>query len=665
MSAILDKVGYFYGFTNDVFCLRPYYNGGVEYDKLFYQLEANSPGVVQGYPLPVVPVYFLLKSIDKKYGTDFSKFGREVVFGENIADPSQERDADHFYDGTSICAKITDISMYNEAQLAVAKIFQTIGTLDKIYDLGVIPCVKQGYKFLPEDDGSFTGGSFVASPIITDNIATRTIQLVGSTCAGLADNNDGKFTVTTAHLALKLRGYVRIQVTSNKEKYRWVETRDLSTVKLVIKAERDGENLGNGNDAISCETLLATNPRVLEDVVAGSGTFDILFEFGDGGIEIATENSEQNRFTEISTANTKTDLNGFWFYPKATNWRKIVSTSMWTGVNNRIYFALEYDKEETGITDSLVKEVNLQVVPDYDINGCFPHEICPVYSLPDIKVLDFLKGLFITEGTYLYKDDDDKIQKRKFTSLLDNIKKENSYNITPIKGSVSVSISSELAQKTIFMSASDKDNQEDNAEYSETGYASNRFVCEINNKYLEEKKVLSTNPFYPAYIFNVDYPRVPTGNCVKNWKIDELYHIEIDGTSKKVGAKLAPEEGKPSIWCIGIESVTNAACLINKKYRFVNSTAPAYRLKLEEIPHFKFKNNPNYIMLRKVLSLGVAIKCKCVINIIDVFNLNWTKPVYIKELNSYFLIVDATWQSSNNVTELNLLKIPADILKEE
>lgn len=679
-----NKVNFVFGFSNKSPFLCPWYSSGVAYDKLL-PVNDKVPATMYGYPLPVVPVPFLLWAIDKVYGTDFSRYCRTIKFGET---DMLNRGIDK--EGTIYDIYEQELTVANnysqELQQHISEIFND-ARLHPIYDLGVVPCVSSKYKLEKrgEDIAHITSAS-----IANDN---HTILLEDGFYGRLFEIIDGIINVKEPSLRLKIKGNISFTATelSNKPK-----RDDLSSVKLQVcyydtipvapLSDVPSEVLGESSDPISYRRYSSDDPRIVNP--EGSSGNNLIYKtlFPLNSANIITENetsynqnyrfafvldNKDDEFLDIDTGYATTDTRGFWIFPNANQHYKIVNPKL-VGLGNvnaeslrsRLCLKLDYDEEI--MSNLSLAQIDITIEP-YFAEGGMPHVMCPIYSLPDMTCLDFIKGLMITEGCYLYRSEDGKIRKREFAALIDNIKKGVCYNVTPFEGSISYDGSDGLSQNNFFMSASDKDEQEETDETSSEGYANNLFDCKISNKHINEKNTISTNPFYPPYIKNVDYKMLPTGDCVCNWKVSELMVFNsslLNEDDKQIGATLDGEEGKPSLWTLKLGDATGYAHVVvknSKSYRFSNSKHAVKRLELKEIPTFRFKNNPNYKMLKRIIELGISVKCDCVLPIFDVFNLDWTKPVFIEELDSYFLIVDATWRSENNTTSLSLLKIPADI----
>lgn len=687
MPTNTDRVNFFFGFSNKTCFLFPWYSSGVAYDKLL-PVNDKIPATMYGYPLPVVPVRTILWAIDKIYGTDFSHYCHTVAFGET----------DML--GLGISKEGTIYDIYNqlltvganyseELQTKIQEIFDN-PRLNPIYDLGVIPCVKSKYKVL-EHEGEIA--HITSATYVQENDGKPNYVRLPEFSSRLFDIHNGLIYPKEPSLKLKIKGNISFTARAKSSGVK----DDLTDIKLQVRYfnnipvapldEAPSETLAESEHPISYRHYTSHDPRI---VSADDGTDvtvvnKIYFPLTNWVINTETDteyrqnfkfafvlNQKEDESFEVPTGFSKTDTKGFWFFPNANRHLKIVSPRMtYQGdvsaedLCSALSLSLEYDEEK--MENISIAQIDITIEPDFDEGG-MPHLMCPIYSLPDMTCLDFIRGLIITEGSYLYKDDDNKIRKRQFISLLDNIRSRICYNISALNDSIKFDGSNGLSQRNIFMSEADKDSQQEDDAASSEGYANNLFVCKINNKHINEKQTISTNPFYPPFIKNVDYPELPTGDCVRNWDVSDLLIFRKAQEEVQIGASLSGIVGKPTLWTLKLGDATGYSHVVehnSKYYRFSNSIYPIKRLELKEIPTFRFKNNPNYKMLKRIIELGIAVKCKCVLPIEDTFNIDWTKPVYIDRLNSYFLLVSVSWSSADNVSELEMLKIPADILVED
>lgn len=774
MPTTEDNINIFFPFSNDRLCLTPWYSSGVPYDKVLPTTSRKYANLVGAWPLPVVPVYFILKMIDKKYGTDFLSLCKRIEIDK------QSGLDDEVLQPSPIGKNVLLRRYYEELQNEVKKIF-TNKNYSPVFDLGVIPCVNNLIKVFEEksisiEDGvteyiSDTDNWYIKEaklfrdghsivlfpengssaylridtptlvPVVTDgepaheiidkkykdrygyNVILENLPTdPGQTTCQVEYFNyrGGSFWLTQPTMKFKITGRIRIKaVTPHYSSVIAADEEDntlnrkLGDIKLQIvhvntdiTSTDDYKTYGESSAPIDVKkfTLISGDESIweagIEEIIEnwvempwwvraaeGSGGsqsgHDTLsaWNVNDppnqyGATELRKQklefnNEENGEIIDVDTKYTKTDIHGYWFNPNANGYWKIISEAMfYNGVSPEVVqsfkemrhslkMVIAYDEEEFDEVE--IVECNLKIEPYSELGGV-QHNMCPFYSLPEMKCIDFIKGLLITEGSYLFKDALNNLKKEEFYNIITNLKNSKYYKFEPINNSVSISTPNELGQKNIFKSASDKDDQDEAREYTDEGYTNNLFICKLNNANLQEKAVLSTNPFYPAYIRNMSHPEIPTGNCVKIYSPENI--VMFDGD--KIAADYNAEVGKPTIWTLKTTEVYHNSCIYEegtKYHRFVNSTLPTLRLDLKEIPSFRFCNNKNYKVLKAIFELGISVKFRCVLKPDVAINIHWTKPVYIEKMNSYFLISKYTWNCNTGVADVEAMKIPADILK--
>lgn len=313
---------------------------------------------------------------------------------------------------------------------------------------------------------------------------------------------------------------------------------------------------------------------------------------------------------------------------------------LWFGTSLRVF-----DREITEDADTFVAITPKQ---DDTIGGLLDswqkveghareYQILPtdlISNLPSISCLDFVKSVMHILGAFPKVGDNGDIDLNFYCDLEDNINSGNVYDWSDkiVIGESKISATVEkFAQVNKFIMASDE-SKESSKDEPQDVYEDGEGILTINNERLEKSNTIVKLPYYAPFISSKENPKAETGNTVKIWSRD----IE-NGFTFKMG------EAKPAYGIV----------------KFANDVDKT--LIMEVINPFKnIEEHRSLSYLGKILKDARVLSVTANIDIFTLATLDYAKPIFLEQYNSYFAIIDIKWSSNNGLSSLNLIKLPTE-----
>lgn len=286
--------------------------------------------------------------------------------------------------------------------------------------------------------------------------------------------------------------------------------------------------------------------------------------------------------------------------------------------------------------DKLLKFYSLDytVVPQVQEETTQALEIDVVANLPDVGCLDFVKSLFMMSGAFPQINNDGSITPIYYSDIHDNIISGNCYDwsgkLLNSDSQVPEGIkfrNDSFAQHNYYLMKNDDRGKSKQEQLTEQDvYADGMFDLRINDNLLDMEDEVYTSPFNAPYVLNRNDFRLSTGNTIKAWteegKITESQpaYMYIDTNwSKRTGQIDQPMRAK--VW-----------------NPFIEQTA-------------------SFEYMQKILNNATYITEKMRLNEMDLYDIDFAKPVYLNRYNSYFGIVSIQ-RSKDGYCKVELIKLP-------
>lgn len=337
----------------------------------------------------------------------------------------------------------------------------------------------------------------------------------------------------------------------------------------------------------------------------------------EGVIELATIQSEY----DDSIGRFVIDIN-------ENGWQGVFDLSGFvTPSPAEIMFAANME-DELGI---LLDQCTIRVEPYFD-EGAAGHKCKVMPNLPDVSCMSLMKSLYFMAGGFPKINSSGELDISYFTDIRFNLEEDNIYdwsrylligasgdpdNIKFTNGN--------LGQNNYYLM------KNESVEYKESGstddvYGGNKadIVCE--NQCLDRVKTIYQFPFNGKFMVNGKRKRIPTGESIKYWEID-IRTAKASEAKPAIGFfKILRDQDLDmfgmddllgfEVWQMGTQY---------KEYEFLQE------------------------LLRKPVIIRVPMRCPMA----DLLHIDYTKPVYLEQLNSVFAIIKVEISSSGScVAEL-------------
>lgn len=267
-------------------------------------------------------------------------------------------------------------------------------------------------------------------------------------------------------------------------------------------------------------------------------------------------------------------------------------------------------------------ESSLNVIPVFE-EGIGGHKIETFNNLPDISCMTLLKSLYYMIGGFPKIDADGRLGVSYFTDLKKNIANGNVYNWSKylLEGNKLPEINftnKNFGQNNYYLMKNES-LDESSKKDSEDVFGGNKFCIRCDNENLERNKTVHQFPFYGKFLQHGSNISVITGDATKYWSLKDN--------------KATASEAKPTFGTFSIE---------NDLLRF---------------NVWEFNGGAEYQYLQQILSNPIFVKMPMQIPLLSLVSIEYTKPVYIEQLNSLFAIIEINVKSDGNC-DVEFLKIP-------
>lgn len=645
----LNQDDVLFSFSNKSKLLYPYY-GSYPSDPNYSEYPDYTNVVTQGYPRPVIPVRYIIDCINKAFGTNFNfgqsksgfdnlptaPIGTWLADNENIISygvlPLVGRDLtdkqkntykkELVYVGRATATNFSQI-------LSLKGILGTYGALlfkkNNDYTLPFY-AYKDSINYLIyeayDSNGNNKSWDFPSSKTDLDKYAPSTV----------AEASDSKYAcvgiVARYGCTIKMEGSFYIELS-------WFTklTQDIyDKLKFHVYSWKT-VNQGWSDEGIEKVEVSSFTATKMERVVGSDGAVRarLYFNFNESeGYEAAT-------FCCDDSALDGTEAQEYWF-----------------GLGEGLF----------DIKD-MVMQTNLTFTPQTDDMDESAHKIDSYTNLPDIDCVTFIKSLFYMVGGFPYISSSGDIQIKKYSELKENLSKGFVYDwsnrvLGQQSGREELEYSmSDFKRNNYYLNKwDDLDRTPEELEDEEDVYEDGIGNIKCENEILDDEQTVHQTPFYSPYVLDRTNPGT-TDHTVK-------------------GVKFSPSDNNLSV---------------NDKGEIVNSNKPKYtELKpvygyVHRIPFFDktkenriksweenygvnyvrmsvlnpFKNimmNPSYRYLQSIVKNALVVTENLRLNEFDLFNLDYTRPIYLEKYNSYFAVITIQ-RNSKGICKCELIKLPA------
>lgn len=283
---------------------------------------------------------------------------------------------------------------------------------------------------------------------------------------------------------------------------------------------------------------------------------------------------------------------------------------------------------------------HLRISVVYDEGWSF-HYINVWHNLPDISCLEFMKSLFFVLGGFPKVLSDGSIVLSEFSDLQINKMQGKVYDwssrlivsdsqqstdeIQPVPGN--------YAQKNYYLM---KNEEIDSygapvmPSRNEDAFRS-RYAClRINDENLDRHSTVINLPYYGAFRTHGKRHLLYTGDTQDYWTISD------DSWSA--------HEAKPMLGLFKYRQTANKGNMISIEI---------WQYKHDLLLEYGF------YYLQQILATPLIAKTHMRLNVLDLKSLDYSKPVYIEQFNSYFAIEDIKMSADSNISEVSFIKLPA------
>lgn len=593
-------------FDNSADVLRPTYNCGLPY-YMFDTLKGGRRGANGAFnpiyttgtfalPLPVVPVYRLLKLIEEHFGVQ-CQLGVEQKVGE-FADTNREDDII-----THGVIPLVGIDLSEEDLSSYGAIFGGVtcyNTDETIFDLPVKGILS--FKSITLKTGPNTESTTETNAYFT---RSRTVLYKDNyALTGTTFENTG-VCPTLDNMKFEYDGCITVDITENISDD--VPTLSVYQLQNEYVAMRGGAGGSNGR----------RNHRVWKELTSIEGEqvsgktycFDFASIHGCDRLECSNAQSGQPLSFQFNyhTANGVIDV---------------------------------------PITAHLCNS-----------DSCvFSRPISLYYNLPNISCLTFIKSLFYMIGAYPVPNTDGVLIPHYFSTIKANknagkaIDWSSKDSTLPDEQPKSIKFSmSEFAQNNYYLMKSDSiDKADKNSKEDTDVYADGIGCLHVGNEVLEKSKTIIQVPFYAPFMKNKKSPALDPGDTMKAWESsDEEAPSWIRPGSRKMIKFVTP---KPCFGLIYDRARTYTDGGVKKDGGSVMSMKIWNGFK-------DMMSNESFNYLQQIIANPYVIEIELRLNEFDLRDLDYSVPIYLNKYNSFFAIVSIQ-RDSKGKCKCELIKLP-------
>lgn len=280
-----------------------------------------------------------------------------------------------------------------------------------------------------------------------------------------------------------------------------------------------------------------------------------------------------------------------------------------------------------------------------------PAKIQVTDSLPDVTCFNFMKSIFYMNGALpRVERDGETISAVYYNALRDNVNDGNaldwSKKLIASEGEMPSSIKfrnssfakeNYLAMASNYIGSTEEEIAAELDKYSD-GYGS----LVIDDDTLDATTTLFQSCFYPAYIQNLRYPLIKTGNTCKVWE----------------GDKTLADDAKP-IYGIMVYRTLDSQIEDTSASRPSESSANGYQKRMNIFSPFDDDKLMSKLFgyYQSILKGYRLIKEKFRLSEIDLRDFDESKPIYLSKYNTYFA-VSTIQRDKSGISTVELVRLP-------
>ena len=293
----------------------------------------------------------------------------------------------------------------------------------------------------------------------------------------------------------------------------------------------------------------------------------------------------------------------------------------------------------------------LSITPTVQFDG-LPAEMDIVENLPDISCFDFIKNLFYLNGALpRVEKDGTTISAMYYNQLRDRVVNGDclDWSNKILSGSSENPTSTKTynsnfgCENYFLMAETEKDKTEEEKLKELELYGAGYGQLSIDDKRLDDEKIVFTSCFYPGLRTDLAYPNVLTGRTIKVWNGEKQVQSEVNPIFGYVNYRALDST---------FEDVSNASSrpMLNEygvefKHIRMNTFEP-----FADVDEF-------YGYLKSILADYAVIKEKFILNEFDLKNFDESIPVYLQKYNCCFA-VSTIQRDKNGISTVELVKLP-------
>ena len=635
-------------FDNTRKILRPYY--GNRYFEPNYTKEdlENLDDMSQGYPKPVVPVVYLINTINKAFGTSF-KIGANISSRYSLP---QKPISEWLFNGENMVTygviPLTGIDLTDNQIDTMKKELSYLGRVTSFVISAMFKGILGTYgifyfekKSTPRFNVPFEDDmEYIAYQAYDDDNKPYTWDFP-STKADLAKyransstlwNNKKYVCVGVAcrtGCPIKMEGKFYIDLPW----FTKLTQEILDNLKLIVYSWK-AVNVGFDDEGIERTEVASFTATKCEEIKI-SNTERIrrlYFNFMESeGYEAVTFQSDDDTYMSD-------DKSEYWF-----------------GLGGGVFDVKDVVFQEPFVLTPQVNDLT---------DRPQPHRIDTFTNLPEIDCMTFMKTLFYLLGGFPKIDKQGNIKASLYKDIKNNLKRRNIYNWSGKLLSSSIDemeISTNVdgfKQNNYYMNKwDDLDRTEDDLKDEEDLYEDGigNIIC--NDETLDDEQTVQQVPFYPPFLFYRKNPSLTD----KTIKFSD-YDISNDDYSVSDRGEIVNKNKRKYIESKEAYGYMHRIPYFDRKTMRVITWEENYGQsgfnRMSVLNPFKdILINPSYRYLQQIVENPYVITLDLLLNEFDLVNINYTKPVYIEKFNSYFAIISIQ-RDSKGVSKCELIKLP-------
>lgn len=627
-------------FDNEKKVLYPYY-GNYPTDPN-YSTCPNGNVINQGISRPVVPIRYIINTINKAFGTTFqlgshikgeenlqeSPISKWLTKGMNIIDygvlPLVGKDlTDKQLSslGKTLTFKARETSFWGLGVLGTYGIF----TFEKGNDYEYLSYGyddKLNYLLykIYNDDGKLLDWEFPSSKkVLAEYMATEdALSDAHYGCVGI----EARFGCT-----IKMEGSFYVDLTTGLDRI----TQDVyDKMKLVVYSWKT-VNQGYSDEHIEKIDVASFGPVKIDNISQSSKkVYRLYYNFNE------SEGYEPATFCSDDSALLGTDTQEYW---------------------------LGFASELSGISN-VTCLTNFKFTPEINDMDNKAHKIDTFTNLPDIDCLAFMKSLFYMVGGFPYINSKGDIEEKMYSEIKENLSNGVIYNwskkIVEREGTINeLSFSSsDFKRNNYYMNKWDDLNRTEAELLKEDDvYEDGIGNIYLDNETLDKEQTVHQTPFYPPFIKDRNNPG-ETDHTVKgvdfspsdnSFSVDDRGQIVNSNEPKYI--ELKPAYGY-------VHRIPFYDSLKEWRIKSWEENYGVDYIRMSVLNPFKdILMNPSYRYLQEIVEHPFVITEKLLLNEFDLMDLDYVKPVYLEKYNSYFAIISIQ-RDSKGVCKCELIKLP-------